>query len=115
MVPLRIKMIHRKLNHFIWLKNAGFVKSFLHHSAHFETSTVAEFLVEAGDIDAIDHQSGTTALGLAAWSGRLPVVNLLLEAGANPLLPADEKWARPLSFAKEQGHEEVVKRLEAVN
>ena len=91
-------------------------RTFLHHSAHFETSTVAEFLVEAGiDIDAIDHQSGTTALGLAAWSGRLPVVNLLLEAGANPLLPADEKWARPLSFAKEQGHEEVVKRLEAVN
>ena len=91
-------------------------RTFLHHAAYQETSTVAEFLVEAGiDIDAIDHQSGTTALGLAAWSGQLPVVDFLLEAGANPQLPADATWALPMSFAKEQGHEDVVKRLERGN
>lgn len=93
-------------------------RTFLHHSAHHETSTVAEFLAEAGiDIDAVDHQSGTTALGLAAWNGRLPVVEFLLRAGANPSLPTDPAWAwaLPLSFAREQGHEDVVKRLEAGN
>jgi ankyrin repeat protein len=89
-------------------------RTFLHHSAHHETPAVAEFLVEAGiDIDVVDHQSGTTALGLAAWNGRLPVVEFLLSAGADPSLPADPKWAwaLPLSFAKKQGHEDVVKRL----
>ena len=91
-------------------------RTFLHHSAHHENSTVAEFLVEAGiDIDAIDHQSGTTALGLAAWNGSLPVVDFLLKAGADPALPPDAAWALPLSFAKEQGHDDVVKRLQAGN
>ena len=91
-------------------------RTFLHHSAHHENSTVPEFLVEAGiDIDAIDHQSGTTALGLAAWNGSLPVVDFLLNAGADPTLPTDATWALPLSFAKEQGHEDVVKRLQAAS
>lgn len=93
-------------------------RTFLHHSAHHENPTVAEFLVEAGiDIDAVDHQSGTTALGLAAWNGSLPVVDFLLGVGANPSLPTDPTWAwaLPMSFAIEQGHKDVVKRLESPN
>ena len=91
-------------------------RTFLHHSAHHEEATVAEFLIEAGiDIDAVDHQSGTTALGLAAWNGGLPVVEFLLGAGADPSVPADAAWALPLSFAKEQGHDDVVRRLESGN
>ncbi len=87
-------------------------RTFLHHSAHHEAPTVAQFLVESGiDIDAIDHQSGTTALGLAAWNGSLKVVELLLAAGANASLPTGADWAQPLSFAKEQGHDDIVKLL----
>ena len=89
-------------------------RTFLHHASCFENPDVAEFLIEAGiDINAIDHQSGTTALGLAAWSERMPIVDLLLNAGANPQLPTDAQWARPLTFAIEQGHDDIVERLKS--
>ena len=91
-----------------------FGRTYLHHSAHFETTDVAEFLIAAEiDINAIDHQSGTTALGLAAWHGNFPMVKCLLDAGADAALPANRTWAQPLSFAKKQGHKDVVDFLES--
>jgi ankyrin repeat protein len=48
---------------------------------------------------------------LAAWNGSLKVVELLLAAGANASLPTGADWAQPLSFAKEQGHDDIVKLL----
>ncbi len=87
-------------------------RTFLHYAACGESLTTPEFLIEAGiDIDAIDHQSGTTALGLAAWHGGLAMVDCLLNAGANSLLPLEREWALPQSFAKAQGHDEIVARL----
>nr|WP_186775745.1 ankyrin repeat domain-containing protein [Rubripirellula tenax] len=87
-------------------------RTFLHHASYGESLAIPEFLIEAGiDIDAIDHQSATTALGLAAWKGNVAMVDLLLDANADPLLPLDRHWARPFAYAKAQGHDKVVERL----
>ena len=106
-------MIEKLLGHGVDINARDwFGRTFLHHASYGESTSLAEFLNEAGiNIDAIDHQSGTTALGLAAYSGGLAMVDLLLSAGADPHLPKAD-WARPLSFAKAQGHDDVVKRLE---
>ena len=88
-------------------------RSWLHYAAFDETPARADWLLTRGaDVDVIDHQSGTTPLGLAAWNGGLKIVDFLLIHDANPLLPEDNEWARPLAFAKAQGHDEVVKRLQ---
>ncbi len=87
-------------------------RSFLHYAALDETPDRAEWLIAAGiEIDAIDHQSGTTPLGLAAWNGNLAIVDFLLNQGADASLPHESKWAQPLTFAKEQGHNEIVSRI----
>jgi|GEM_PF-816838 len=89
-----------------------FGRTFLHYAAFDETSDRTSWLLANGaEIDAVDHQSGTTPLGLAAWNGGLPLVDFLLSSGANANLP-DAEWARPLSFAKAEGHVEVIARLE---
>jgi len=87
-------------------------RTFLHYAAFDETTDRAGWLLAAGiDINAIDHESGTTALGLAAWNGGLAMVDFLLENGADPSLPHGSEWATPLVFAETQQHEDVVKRL----
>lgn len=84
-------------------------RTFLHHVAYGDSTEQAAVLIDNGiDIDAIDHQSNTTALGLAAWSGQLPMVNLLLQRGANPLLPDDANWAIPLAQSQKKEHTEIV-------
>ena len=88
-------------------------RTWLHYAALKETPDLAGWLLKHGaEIDAIDHQSGTTPLGLAAWNGGADIVDFLLVHGANLQLPKDDQWARPLTFAKAQGHSEIVKRLE---
>lgn len=88
-------------------------RSFLHYAACDATPDRAGWLLAAGiEIDAIDHQSGTTPLGLAASNGGEAMVDFLLNHGANPKLPHESGWARPLTLAKRHGHVEVAKRLE---
>ena len=88
-------------------------RTWLHYAAFDETPARADWLLTRGaDIDVVDHESGTTPLGLAAWNGGLKIVDLLLNHSANPLLPKNNEWTRPLAFAKAQGHDDVVKRLE---
>ena len=89
-----------------------FGRTFLHYAAFDETCDRVTWLLSNGvSIDAVDHESGTTALGLAAWKGRLVIVDCLLTAGADTSLPVGSRWAQPMSLAKEQGHDAVMKRL----
>ncbi len=53
---------------------------------------------------------GTTALLLAVGNGHLETMNLLLQAGADPVL-ADSNGNTPLMIAADKGHTDIVKRL----
>lgn len=68
---------------------------------------IAQQLLEAGA--AFDHP-GWNPLLYAAFEGRLAVVNLLLEKGANPNVLAPNQ-STPLMFAARNGHEDVVRAL----
>lgn len=68
---------------------------------------IAQQLISAGA--AFDHP-GWNPLLYAAFEGRLPIVNLLLEKGANPNVLAPNQTT-PLMFAARNGHEDVVRVL----
>ncbi len=68
---------------------------------------IAHQLLEAGA--AFDH-SGWNPLLYAAFEGRLSIVSLLLEKGANPNVLAPNQTT-PLMFAARNGHEDVVRAL----
>ena len=71
---------------------------------------VEMFLDHGANIDAIDEEDRSTPLGLAARSGNVRLVELLLEKGADPNL-ASAAWATPLAWAEKRGHNEVVETL----
>jgi RNA polymerase sigma factor (sigma-70 family) len=64
------------------------------------------FLEFGADINAIDEEDRSTALGLAARSGEKRTVQYLLDHGADPNL-AGAAWATPLAWAQKRGHEEA--------
>ena len=64
-------------------------------------------------INAIETEWSSTPLGWAAREGRKDMVAWLLSRGANPELPEDERWARPVEWARRRGHSEIVKLLGA--
>lgn len=68
---------------------------------------IAQQLLDAGA--AFDHP-GWNPLLYAAFEGRLSIVNLLLEKGANPNVLAPNQTT-PLMFAARNGHEDVVRVL----
>lgn len=68
---------------------------------------IAGQLLNAGA--AFDHP-GWNPLLYAAFEGRLPIVRLLLEKGANPNVLAPNQTT-PLMFAARNGHEDVVRTL----
>jgi ankyrin repeat protein len=87
-------------------------QTFLHHVVGDDSTDRACWLIAAGiDLNAIDHLSGTTALGNAASKGNVPMVELLLKHGADASLPKDERWARPVNLAAKSGHHDIVERL----
>jgi ankyrin repeat protein len=63
-------------------------------------------------LDAIDTEYETTPLGWAAKFGQTEMVRFLLEKGANPGLPVNSTWARPLAWARRKGHADVVSLLD---
>jgi ankyrin repeat protein len=56
--------------------------------------------------------SRVTPLMLAAWEGHVQAVRLLLELGADPERRADQ-GVTARAAAREKGHEEVLRLLEA--
>ena len=52
-------------------------------------------------------------LGWACRWGQLPLVQLFLERGANPLEPDAEPWATPLAWARRGGRADVEAALVA--
>ncbi|XP_067310309.1 KN motif and ankyrin repeat domain-containing protein 4-like isoform X2 [Pseudorasbora parva] len=76
---------------------------------------VVQQLMELGDVNACVGQVGQTALHLAVRHGRVPMVRLLLEQGADPNAQ-DHAGTTPLISACDRGHVNIVRiLLEEVN
>jgi ankyrin repeat protein len=65
------------------------------------------------DVNARERWYGRTALMLAAAEGHADVVDLLVEAGADPNL-LDQEGSSALSLARSYGHLDVAAKLEAI-
>jgi hypothetical protein len=65
---------------------------------------------ETFDFEAIDHR-GQTALHLAAQGGDVGLVQVLLEAGANPNAQEETTGWTPLHFAVSKGHYSVMMQI----
>ena len=74
-----------------------------------EPSKLADALAAGADLDAMDDQSGESALAIAADRGDVVAVKMLLEAGADPNSLSTTAW--PLSNAAGRGFAEVVELL----
>ena len=93
-------------NHMNWHRT-----SLLHDMAwHGDEDKAVLLLAHGADIDAVDEEYRSTPLGLAARAGRLDMVRLLLERGADPG-KAGAPWATPLAWALRGGFEEIAELL----
>jgi len=98
---------------------AGFGRTLLHevaamgdHVTEEEVAAFATVLLDAGaKTNVRDDLLKSTPLGWACRWGRLQLVDLLLERGADPLEPGAEPWATPASWARKMGHDDIVRRL----
>lgn len=83
----------------------------LHHMAATGDLTKAALLLDHGaEINAIDDEYRSTPLGVAARWGRLEMVNLLLDRGADASV-AGAPWALPMNWALRGRHGAIVTRL----
>lgn len=62
-------------------------------------------------MDRRDEILNSTPLGWASRWGRIQLVKLLIESGADPEENDAEPWARPRSWARRMGHREIVESL----
>lgn len=77
-----------------------------------EVAAFGRAALEAGAYtDGRDEILSSTPLGWACRWGRVQFVKLLVEHGADPEETDAEEWARPRSWARKMGHEEVVRVL----
>ncbi|HEX5888802.1 MAG TPA: ankyrin repeat domain-containing protein [Pyrinomonadaceae bacterium] len=95
-------------NHMNW---RGF--TLLHDMGHTGDLAKARLLIEHGaDVNRVDDEYRSTALGYAARWGHVELVKLLLDCGAD----ADRSgapWATPLAWARKKNQAEVEQVLEA--
>lgn len=91
----------------------GFIgHSALHWAAAKNNTELAKWLIYKHSISlALRNNAESTPLHTAAQNGHLQVCELLLQAGADPLL-LDAEGSSPLAVAKERGHSAVAKALE---
>ena len=93
--------------------------SILHHLASDyvnEQTRVfrATMLLDAGaSLKRQDPLLKSTPLGWACRWGRIDLVQLYLERGADPVEPDAEPWATPLTWAMKGGHREIVELLQS--
>jgi ankyrin repeat protein len=94
-------------NHANWL---GITR--LHEFAERGNIENAALYIDHGaDLNALDEEFRSTPLGYAAKYGQTRMVEFLLQRGANPDLPDDPPWAKPLAWAQRRGHDEIVRLL----
>jgi ankyrin repeat protein len=83
------------------------------HVTTKETVQFATVLLDAGArLDVRDNLFKSTPLGWACRWGRVDLVKLLLERGADPIEADAEAWARPKAWAEKMGHSEIVALLD---
>jgi ankyrin repeat protein len=62
-------------------------------------------------LDIRDNLLKSTPLGWACRWGQLPLVQLFLDRGADPIEADAEPWATPIAWAEKNGHKEIEDRL----
>jgi ankyrin repeat protein len=86
----------------------------LHDMAYTGDVAKARLLLDHGaDIDMVDEEFRSTALGFAARWGQLEMVKFLIARGADPNR-AGADWAAPREWARAKGHREVAAVIAAV-
>jgi ankyrin repeat protein len=84
----------------------------LHRCAAKGDIEMAQVCLDFGaDIHAIETDSSSTPLGVAARVGKKDMAEWLLKKGADPNLPEEEPWARPLEWARRRARQEIVELL----
>jgi len=84
----------------------------LHRCAAKGDIPVAQVCLDFGaDINAIETDSSSTPLGVAARLGKKEMVEWLLSKGADRRLPEDEPWALPLECARRKSRTDVIPLL----
>ena len=85
----------------------------LHRCAAKGDIGIAEVCLEFGaDINALETDSCSTPLAVAARAGKKEIVEWLLNKGADPKAPSDEPWTWPVEWAKRRGQAEIVNLIE---
>jgi ankyrin repeat protein len=82
------------------------------HVTAEERLAFATILLDAGArLDIRDNLLQSTPLGWACRWGRMELVRLLLQRGADPVEPDADPWATPQAWAQKMGHDDVVMLL----
>ena len=97
----------------------GFGRTILHEVAAMgdwitedEVTAFGRAALEAGArMDRRDDMLSSTPLGWACRWGRVQLVRLLIQRGADTEENDAEAWARPRSWARKMGHSEIVQAL----
>ncbi len=85
----------------------------LHRCAAKGDAAAAAVCLEHGaELDAVETEWCSTPLGWAAREGKTEMVAWLLAQGADPGLPVEEAWARPVEWARRRGHSGALEVLE---
>jgi hypothetical protein len=92
-------------------------QTMIHETAardHGEGVALATRLLDAGArLDIRDHLLQSTPLGWACRWGRLDLVRLFLDRGADAHEAGADPWARPRAWARKRGHAAVLQLLES--
>jgi hypothetical protein len=100
--------------HFAMLWMADDAPPYLHVAAAYAQVGALELLLAQRKLDVnAPNAMGFTPLHLAAYMGHPEIVEMLLAAGAHPLLK-DERWRTPASWAERRGHLALASRLREV-